>query len=100
MKRKPTSLTKEDTCFLNIKFKNRFTKETKIQFRNCQSVETWHLSVVDQLSKMTGLLLMGPGLQGDGLWMVLPWPDHTCLHLFLGILKQHCTPCPMPQKPS
>lgn len=26
-------------------------------------------------------------LQGDGFWMVLPWPDHSCLHLFLGILK-------------
>lgn len=55
---------------------------------------------MDQLSKMTWLLLMGTGLQGDGLWMVLPWPDHSCLHLFLGILKQHCIPSPMPQKPS
>lgn len=43
---------------------------------------------------------MGPDLRGDGFWMVLPWPDNTCLHLFLVILKQHCTPCPMPQKPS
>lgn len=58
------------------------------------------LSVVDQLSKMTGLLLMGMGLQGKGLWMVLPWADHSCLHLFPGILKQHCTPSPVPQKPS
>lgn len=56
------------------------------------------LRMVDQLSEMTGLLLMGTGLQGDGLWMVLPWPHHSCLHLFLGILKQHCTPSPMPQK--
>lgn len=56
------------------------------------------LNVVDQLSKMTGLLLTGTGLQGDGLWMVLPWPDHSCLCLFLGILKQHCTPSPVPQK--
>lgn len=56
------------------------------------------LNMVDQLSKMIRLLLTGIGLQGDGLWMVLPWPDHSCLHLFLGILKQHCTPSPMSQE--
>lgn len=32
--------------------------------------------------------------------MVLSWPDHSCLHLFLGILKKHCSPSPVPQKPS
>lgn len=47
---------------------------------------------------MIRLLSKGIGLQGDGLWMVLPWPDHSYLHLFLGILKQRCTPSPMPQE--
>lgn len=32
--------------------------------------------------------------------MVLPWPGHSCLHLFLGILDQHYSPSPVPQKPS
>lgn len=43
---------------------------------------------------------MGLSPQGQGLWMVLSWPDHSCLHLLLGFLKHRCTPHPVPQKPS